>query len=44
MKKYNLSTIMKRAWEIVKKTWKCIRTGVAHELADCKSRVETEIR
>lgn len=41
MKKYNLSNIMKRAWELVKKAGATISTGLKKAWAEAKAVEET---
>lgn len=41
MKKYNLSNIMKRAWELVKKAGLCISEGLKLAWKEAKNMKET---
>lgn len=43
MKKYNLSAIMKRAWELVKKEGKTISAGLVQAWAEAKQPSKAEI-
>ena len=43
MKKYNLSVIMKRAWELVKKEGKTISEGLKRAWAEAKAIVEKKV-
>lgn len=44
MKKYNLSNIMKRAWELVKKASMTISTALSKAWAEAKNRTEETMK